>query len=63
VSDLIGWLETFAQTFLHALPETQLGQFEDGLAAHTMAITAEEQSRAVRDRHLAHRRMAFLKGQ
>jgi len=51
------------KSFLHALPEAQLSQFETDLAARTLAITAEGQPRTVRERHLAHRRMAFLKGQ
>ena len=49
------------KSFLHALPDAQLSQFEACLAARTVTATCEP--RTVRDRHLAHRRMAFLKGQ
>jgi hypothetical protein len=48
------------KSFLHALPEAQLSPFQ---------VTLEEQSAvfsprlSARARHLAHRRMAFLKGQ
>lgn len=48
------------KSFLHALPETQLGNFEATLNEH--CETAHD-SIAARARHLAHRRMAFLKGQ
>ena len=51
------------KSFLHALPEAQLSHFETCLGARTTAATSERQPRTVRDRHLAHRRMAFLKGQ
>ena len=48
------------KSFLHALPEAQLGEFE---AALRVQSTASPVPSFVRHRHLAHRRMAFLKGQ
>lgn len=51
------------KSFLHALPEAQLPDFEAALAAHSCNISKEAAARARRERHLAHRRMAFLKGQ
>jgi hypothetical protein len=49
------------KSFLHALPEEQLDQFEANLATHNAAALAEGRSK--RERHVPHRRMAFLKGQ
>jgi hypothetical protein len=46
------------KSFLHALPEVQLASFQDALA-HPPAPTPL----VARARHLAHRRIAFLKGQ
>jgi len=46
------------KSFLHALPDAQLSEFEMNLCGRTS--TARLLYRA---RHLAHRRMAFLKGQ
>lgn len=46
--------------FLHALPEAQLADFQPGLEAQVASSMASVSARA---RHLAHRRMAFLKGQ
>ena len=48
------------KSFLHALPENQLAGFETTLKENH---AAESESIAARARHLAHRRMAFLKGQ
>lgn len=47
------------KSFLHALPDVQLPEFEENLRARYAATP----STANRSRHLAHRRMAFLKGQ
>jgi hypothetical protein len=47
------------KSFLHALPEAQLASFQAVLEAQS----ASSASIAARARHLAHRRMAFLKGQ
>ncbi len=48
------------KSFLHTLPETQLTSFRATLEAQSAASSALVPARA---RHLAHRRMAFLKGQ
>jgi hypothetical protein len=48
------------KSFLHALPEAQLEGFQSTLEAQSAASSASVPARA---RHLAHRRMAFLKGQ
>jgi len=48
------------KSFLHALPEGQLASFESTLKEH---CAAADDSIPARARHLAHRRMAFLKGQ
>jgi len=48
------------KSFLHALPEAQLAEFQTTLDSRCLA--AGEAARA-RTRHVAHRRMAFLKGQ
>ncbi len=48
------------KSFLHALPDTQLVGFQ---AALNDACHSSSSSLASRARHLAHRRMAFLKGQ
>ena len=47
------------KSFLHALPDPQLPVFQAALNASCTASSPL----AVRGRHLAHRRMAFLKGQ
>jgi hypothetical protein len=48
------------KSFLHALPDVQLAGFQAALEAQSAASSA---SVYVRARHLAHRRMVFLKGQ
>lgn len=48
------------KSFLHALPDAQLSEFEVHLRGRT---SAERVVPAPRAHHLAHRRMAFLKGQ
>jgi hypothetical protein len=48
------------KSFLHALPEQQLADFEERLQARSATTTARSLARS---RNLAHRRMAFLKGQ
>lgn len=48
------------KSFLHALPEAQLPEFE---AALRVQSSASPVSSFARPRHLAHRRIAFLKGQ
>lgn len=48
------------KSFLHALPEAQLRCFQTTLEAQSASSSATIPARA---RHLAHRRMAFLKGQ
>lgn len=48
------------KSFLHALPEAQLSDFEARLRERSPSPAALP---TVRARHLAHRRMAFLKGQ
>jgi hypothetical protein len=48
------------KSFLHALPGAQLMNFEATLAVQLADSTAPV---AIRARHLAHRRIAFLKGQ
>jgi len=48
------------KSFLHALPEVQLREFEAALRVQSIASPV---SAYARPRHLAHRRMAFLKGQ
>jgi hypothetical protein len=48
------------KSFLHALPEAQLASFQAALEARSDALS---DLIAARSRHLAHRRMAFLKGQ
>jgi hypothetical protein len=50
------------KSFLHALPEEQLSEFEASLASQ-IACSAEALAAPKLDRHLAHRRIAFLKGQ
>jgi hypothetical protein len=50
------------KSFLHALPEEQLSEFEASLASQTDR-SAEALCAPTLDRHLAHRRIAFLKGQ
>jgi hypothetical protein len=47
------------KSFLHALPDQQLYSFQSAL----QHLQANSPSLATRSRHLAHRRMAFLKGQ
>lgn len=47
------------KSFLHALPEQQIPSFQAAL----QECQANSPSLAARARHLAHRRMAFLKGQ
>jgi hypothetical protein len=47
------------KSFLHALPDGQLIEFEGSL----LRRRASETQPVVVDQHLAHRRMAFLKGQ
>jgi len=48
------------KSFLHALPEAQVPTFQSTLEAQSDSSPAPLATRA---RHLAHRRMAFLKGQ
>ena len=48
------------KSFLHALPEAQLSSFQATLEAQSATSSAPVSARA---RHLAHRRMAFVKGQ
>lgn len=48
------------KSFLHALPDTQLATFEATLKEN---CDAASESAVARTHHLAHRRMAFLKGQ
>lgn len=48
------------KSFLHALPDAQLASFQSAL--HEQSTCSASPS-ATRARHLAHRRMAFLKGQ
>ena len=48
------------KSFLHALPEAQLNEFE---TAHRARSSAAHVSAVARPRHFAHRRIAFLKGQ
>ncbi|MGB7845613.1 MAG: hypothetical protein WBL63_08365 [Candidatus Acidiferrum sp.] len=48
------------KSFLHALPEAQVESFQTVLEGHSRAASPSVPARA---RHLAHRRMAFLKGQ
>jgi hypothetical protein len=48
------------KSFLHALPEPQLASFEATLKGN---CDAASESATARAHHLAHRRMAFLKGQ
>lgn len=48
------------KSFLHALPDAQLSEFEVNLCGRSAASSL---SSLAQDRHLAHRRMAFLKGQ
>jgi hypothetical protein len=48
------------KSFLHALPEAQLADFESSLHERSFTSSAPASLPA---RHLAHRRMAFLKGQ
>jgi hypothetical protein len=48
------------KSFLHALPEAQVQDFEAALRVQSSVFPV---SSFVRTRHLAHRRMAFLKGQ
>lgn len=48
------------KSFLHALPDAQLSEFEANLHGRCRASMVPSLSRA---RHLTHRRMAFLKGQ
>lgn len=48
------------KSFLHALPDAQLASFLETLEAQSASSSAPA---PVRARHLAHRRMAFLKGQ
>jgi hypothetical protein len=48
------------KSFLHALPEAQLSEFEDNLRDRLVRLSSPELPRV---RHLAHRRIAFLKGQ
>jgi hypothetical protein len=48
------------KSFLHALPEAQLADFESNLHQRSFTPCAPA---GVPSRHLAHRRMAFLKGQ
>ena len=48
------------KSFLHALPETQLPSFHSTLEGQSASSFATIPARA---RHLAHRRIAFLKGQ
>ena len=48
------------KSFLHALPEEQLAEFQSTLESRSEAI---RQTAVARTQNLAHRRMAFLKGQ
>jgi hypothetical protein len=48
------------KSFLHALPERQLSQFRERVREQ---MSQTKPARAVRDVHLAHRRMTPLKGQ
>ena len=48
------------KSFLHALPDAELDGFQAAYEAQSSASSAPVRTRA---RHLAHRRMAFLKGQ
>ena len=48
------------KSFLHALPKAQVRDFEAVLRAQSCLSAVSSTARA---RHLAHRRMAFLKGQ
>ncbi len=48
------------KSFLHALPDTQLASFQ---AALSDSLTSSSRPILTRARHLAHRRIAFLKGQ
>jgi hypothetical protein len=48
------------KSFLHALPDAQLASFQGALKAPSEPLTGLV---VARSRHLAHRRMAFLKGQ
>lgn len=48
------------KSFLHALPDAQLDDFESNLRGRSFSASAPT---TVRERHLAHRRMALLKGQ
>ena len=48
------------KSFLHALPESQLENFEKTLHEH---CASANQTVSAGARHLARRRMAFLKGQ
>jgi len=51
------------KSFLHALPEAQLEEFEANLATRAVAYRAAIKTQGAREAHLAHRRIAFLKGQ
>lgn len=51
--------EVLFKSFLHALPHGQFEDFESNMRARGHACEAHW----VEDRHFAHRRMAFLKGQ
>lgn len=48
------------KSFLHALPDVQLASFQSTLETRSEALSDLV---VARSRHLAHRRMAFLKGQ
>jgi hypothetical protein len=48
------------KSFLHALPDAQLAEFDANLRERAKS---SPEPRLVRPRHLAHRRIAFLKGQ
>lgn len=48
------------KSFLHALPEEQLAEFQITLDSR---CDAAQEAAGARTRHVAHRRMAFLKGQ
>lgn len=51
--------EVLFKSFLHALPEPQIEDFEADLRTRG----GSSETRCVEERHLAHRRIAFLKGQ
>ena len=48
------------KSFLHALPHEQLAEFQNSLRSRQEVV---QEAALLRTRHLAHRRIAFLKGQ